>query len=61
MSKIYFWKILFINKHRKRRIYCTSLVVQQLFFINYNVQIENEYKKNFTYTKKNPQDQVIFK
>ena len=42
-------------------MYNMPLPVQQFLFITYDVQRKKEKKENFTYTKGNPHDEVIFK
>ena len=42
-------------------MYNMPLLVQQFLFITYDVQRKKEKKENFTYTKRNPQDEVISK
>ena len=38
-----------------------SLVVQKFLIITYDVQRKQQKKENFTYTKRNPQNEVISK
>ena len=40
-------------------MFSMSLVVQQFLFITYDVQRKQQKKENFTYTKRNPQNEVI--
>ena len=48
--------MLFINKrkiYRERKIYCMSFVVRKVFFIIYNVQKENKYKRKLYFHEEN--------
>ena len=52
---------MFINKHRKRKIYCMSLAVKRFSFLIIMSKKKINIKENFTFTKKTPQDEVTFK
>ena len=50
------------NKQRKRsRMFNIPLIVQQFLFITCIVQRKKRKKENFTYAKRNPQNEVISK
>ena len=52
---------MFINKHRKRKIYCMSLAVKRFSFLIIMSKKKINIKENFTFTKQTRQDQVTFK